>query len=531
MTRNFIGTIFQTLGNNRVKFSTKPGGDVHAGELVEVTHGLTSKNYLGRVISIERRNYLIDLDSSVQLSSLYDAEKVRHASDVGVSGNFRDYIVGEVQIIGRREDNNKRYFEHPSSPFCIGDKIYSAEKDFLQEQLKVSDDFITIGTYKNNSEVPINLDYNELVSKHFCVLAMTGSGKSWTIAVLIEELSKTGLPIIIFDPHGEYSSLKKQKINTSDNVSNKVRVFVAATEAVKNQMDKMFENKYHISRKSERICINLLDLETYQIVSLLQELYSLSEAQTRILDACWADLGDDPDLVDTTDIKKILEKISEYGDEVTTRTAINTLKTKIKLLYKNAPFIRKNIEEEVIDIHKIVRKGQISVIDLSGIQLLYQQALIAVLCNQILELRVMNAIPPVLCIFEEAHRFIPAGNVRTASKPTIKRIAQEGRKFLLGLGIVSQRPSRVDDDVISQCNTQIIMRLSNPNDQRYVQNVSEFVDEEDLIQIKSLIPGECYIFGSAVTISLPVRVKSERETEHGGYTPPIKQALKDFQGE
>lgn len=137
-------------------------------------------------------------------------------------------------------------------------------------------------------------------------------------------------------------------------------------------------------------------------------------------------------------------------------------------------------------------------------------------------------IPPLLLILEEAHRYIPSGAVNTASKPTIKRVAQEGRKFLMGMGIVSQRPSRLDDDVLSQCNNQIIMRLTNPNDQSYVKKVSEWISESDVEEIRSMAPGEAFIFGSAVPLSLPMRIKKERLTEHGGYTPDIVDELEDF---
>ena len=203
MEKKFIGTIYQTLGNNRVKFSTKPGGNVNAGELVEMILSETNEKFLGRVTAVERRNYLIDLDGSVQLSSLYDSERVTEVSDVGVSGNLKDYLIGEVQIIGKRISEDKTFFRKPSSPFYIGDKIFTADKNFLLEQLKIPGHSIIIGNYRNNKDVPIYVDYDELISKHFCVLAMTGSGKSWTVAVLVEQIAQTGLPIIIFDPHGE----------------------------------------------------------------------------------------------------------------------------------------------------------------------------------------------------------------------------------------------------------------------------------------------------------------------------------------
>ncbi len=173
-----------------------------------------------------------------------------------------------------------------------------------------------------------------------------------------------------------------------------------------------------------------------------------------------------------------------------------------------------------------MKKGQISIIDLSGMQEIYQQAFIGVFANEVLNKRINNNLPPVLLLFEEAHRFIP-GSGETASKPSLKRIAQEGRKFLIGMGVISQRPSRVDDDVLSQCNTQFIMRLTNPTDQNYVKRISENVTDSDLTRIRTLSPGEALIFGSAVPLSLPAKINL-KHTEHGGYTPKIRDAMEEW---
>ena len=109
----------------------------------------------------------------------------------------------------------------------------------------------------------------------------------------------------------------------------------------------------------------------------------------------------------------------------------------------------------------------------------------------------------------------------------MKQIAQEGRKFFVGLGLISQRPSRVDADVLSQCNNQIIMRMTNPNDQSYVRKISEWVTDEDLEEIRTLAPGEAYVFGPATIMSLPIKVRP-RGTSHGGMTPDLEDELQKF---
>lgn len=112
---------------------------------------------------------------------------------------------------------------------------------------------------------------------------------------------------------------------------------------------------------------------------------------------------------------------------------------------------------------------------------------------------------PVMVIVEEAHIFAPHGEKGGAVR-ILGRIAREGRKFGVGLGLVSQRPSRLSEDVLSQTNTKIIMRIVNPNDQQYVIRASEQVSGGELMSdIAGLGKGEAVIVGQA--ISLPALVK------------------------
>ena len=531
----FIGTVYETLSATRLRFSTKPGGSVSSGQLIEII-GDDKKKYLGRITSIERKNYLIDQDGAVQLSTLYSENENLESSDIGISGDFQDFIISSVEIIGNRPSDSKIFFR-PRRPFRMGTRVYKASPEFLNEQLKPWGNSIEIGKFRDNSKVPIHIDLNELISKHFAVLAMTGSGKSWTVSVIIEAIAQNyDLPILIFDPHGEYSSLKVSNIEkeTEDQggvnpISVKTKIYVAADSQTKKRSDEMFIEKFGIDRESESLNVNITDLETYQIIHLLRSLYDLSEAQSRILQAGWTDIIENPELIDTTDINKIINKLGDIGNEVVQGVAAkNILNTKLRILFNSMPFIRKSAEQRPVKLNEIVKRKQISVIDMSGIEVIHQQALMAILSSKILKARMSGDIPPLLLILEEAHRYIPAGATSTASKPTIKRVAQEGRKFLMGMGIISQRPSRLDDDVLSQCNNQIIMRLTNPNDQNYVKKVSEWVSDGDLEEIRSMVPGEAFIFGSAVPLSLPMKITNKRYTKHGGYTPDIIEEVEKY---
>ncbi|MBD3213360.1 MAG: DUF87 domain-containing protein [Candidatus Lokiarchaeota archaeon] len=529
MQKRFLGTVYKTFSNYSLKFSTKPGFNLKVGELVEFE--INNEKQIGIIKSVERFNYLINQDEAVQLSTLFHEKPNLSAESIGIENNFDDFVVGEVEVVGKRNSGDKIFRRSPY-PVKIGTKIYKADENFVKSQITPDKACVSIGNLRLDEDIDFFLDFNELLSKHFCVLAMTGAGKSWTVAVLVEQIAKKfDIPIVIFDPHGEYSSLlvkrKNSIIKAENDITNKVKVFTVAKEYISKSFDKMFFEKYKKERNSTRLTIDITDLETYQIISILNELFELSEAQSRILQAGWADVRKELRNSDSTDIDAILKRFRESEATIST-AAKGILNTKFKLFVESASFLRKTIEQKAIQVQDIVKKGQISVIDLSGLQLLYQQTLVAVLAEKILEGRMNKKIPPVLSIFEEAHRFIPSGAVITASKKTLKKVAQEGRKFSMGLGIISQRPSRLDSDVLSQCNTQIILRLTNPKDQDYVRQISEYVTSSDLEELRTLIPGEAFVFGSATLISLPIKVKSDRFTEHGGYTPDILEALKKY---
>ena len=522
-----IGVIFGVTSPHIVQFAAAPTDkmmNVWRGQFVMLHDPIQKdKRYLGRVLKLERRNLLMDETMAPQLVNLL-REPDLALEDIGFRRDIGEVLIGEVEIMGVRKNG---IIEHPKYPFAPGTRIYKADVNFLREQLKPSEESISIGTLRDETDVQAYLDYQELVSKHFSVLAMTGGGKSYTVGVIIESLAKdTKLPIVIFDPHSEYSSLLRAKNDNGKVVSQKVKIFTTKNSS-SEKINERFKDRFGINRAATDIYIQLADLESYQITHLLKILYDLSDPQRRVLEAVWEEVREERKRSGYLTIEDIKEIIDREGAGVAKEIAVRMLKTKLELLYKSVPFFKKDVSQPEIEIADLVKINRISVVDLAGLSLPHQQALIAVLSSQILEKRMEGGLPPAFLVFEEAHRFVPTGSIATASKPTILKIAQEGRKFLIGMALVSQRPSALDDDALSQCNTQIILRLTNPVDQSYVRKVSEWVTSEDLEEVRALPPGEAYIFGPSVRVSLPVKIR-ERWTEHGGMTPKIKEELEKF---
>jgi uncharacterized protein len=139
-----------------------------------------------------------------------------------------------------------------------------------------------------------------------------------------------------------------------------------------------------------------------------------------------------------------------------------------------------------------------------------------------------DRIRPCFIVYEEAHNFAPAGEPAVSHR-IIKKIAGEGRKFGVGFAVVSQRPSKLDPDVTSQCNTLIAMRLRNPDDQRFIAKTSDMVSAADLDQLPGLSTGEALICGRSIPAPLLVRIGT-KALVHGGESPEVLNVWGRFGG-
>lgn len=167
------------------------------------------------------------------------------------------------------------------------------------------------------------------------------------------------------------------------------------------------------------------------------------------------------------------------------------------------------------DILKVLRPKHVSVMDLSGLEDAVADYVTFRLISEIYRVREEKSFEfPVFIIIEEAHRFVP-NRESTLSKEIIKRIAAEGRKFGVFLTLITQRPNKIDPDVLSQCNSQIIMRITNPEDQKAVRSSSERMSENLLRDLPGLNVGEAVIVGEITRAPVMVRIR-RRKTREGG---------------
>ncbi|AEA47507.1 helicase HerA domain-containing protein [Archaeoglobus veneficus] len=405
----------------------------------------------------------------------------------------KELYVAKATVIGKRDE--KGLLRVPKTPFVPGENVFKAEEELVIDVLGLEKEGIYLGLLQD-TDIRVNLDINSLVQKHCCILAKTGSGKSYTAGVIIEELLERGVPLFIIDPHGEYATLKEP--NRNEEEIQRMEVFGVKPRGYSNVMIYVPPNSPFVDRADGVLKLDGLNLTAEEIVELAGITNSTSQAL--LYQA----------------IKNL--KGSNY--------TIEDIMSEIESIKHNAKWallghLEKIVEAGLFDenptpVHVLLQKGKAVVLDMRGVPPEHQDLIVSRICHQLFELRKRNEVPAGMIVLEEAHNFIPErGFGRAVSTPVLRTIASEGRKFGLGLMVISQRPARVDKNVISQCNTQIILRVTNPNDINAIKKGVEGLTAEMVDEIKRLPPGTAMVVSPELERPIIVSVRV-RKSMHGG---------------
>ena len=388
----------------------------------------------------------------------------------------------------------------PRRAIFPGEAVYRAPEEILQTFYSYPEsEGLFVGYLISRPEIPVFLSIRGF-RRHLAILAQTGAGKSYAAGVLIEELLKKGATIVVIDPHADYVffSLTREGKSYSDRVT----VFRTPRST----------GRYSLPRKPEMFEIRFSDLSLNEIAIVC----GIEERYTNILRS----------------LQEALENLKEEGD-YTPKDLIDHLKEKAQKddsAFKALNYVSKLHKINVFgdattDLGKILKPVHVSVIDLSGLEDAMADYVVFRLLTEIYSAREKNQFEfPVFIFIEEAHRFVP-NKESTLSKDIIKKIAAEGRKFGVFLTLITQRPNKIDQDVLSQCNSQIIMRITNPEDQRAVRTSSERMSESLLRDLPGLNVGEAVIVGEITKAPVMVKIR-QRETKEGGADIDVVESLK-----
>ena len=438
-----------------------------------VTIEYDGRKVLGMVENLVRGNDALNVD-------INDFRAIQKISQIGVEDN---YIRGKVKILGDVNDDLRL----PRTPVLPGTEIRLADEEVLKEIFEVENP-IKLGSLVNQSDVDVNVAANPILSRHLAILAMTGAGKSNTVSVLIDELLKYNVPVFVFDMHGEYKDAEfpNGKVNViKPKINPKYMTFYEIKKLVNIPTNGYIQERHF--RRGFKLARKQIEDGVAPHNNFLQLIYDILYLDSQVE-------GSDKQIVD------VMNKIDDSMDR-----------------YSNL------FDQYTGNILTSIKKAHVNVLDLSQVD----ESVASVLVSHILRNSLQRSKDAahsgnkdellensVFYILEEAHILAP--NRRDSpSKHWIQRVAREGRKFGLGLCLVSQSPKTVDHDALSQMNNMIILRLVEPEDQRHVQSASESLSQDLINQLPSLNVGEAVVLGLMSRVPTLVKIDKFSGRRHG----------------
>jgi hypothetical protein len=411
--------------------------------------------------------------------------------DIFPVGNW-EYLVAEVAPLGVYGSEGR--FEEVSFPPSPGAKVCEPDHGMLSKFLGLDEKGLEIGELPYHS-LKVRLNLTRLLQKHLAILAISGAGKSYLVSVLLEEVLRRTkeegqIATVIIDTHGEYISFAE---------------------------DSRYADKVSVLHGKD-MKIGLPNLSAHQIAGFLPK---LSPAQAREFARLLRGMKTGKKHFGIDELIKMIEedeKIKSSTKDVLTSVLCELMETGI--------FGASDCPEA----KEIAQQGKVSIIDLSSfVSSVNKQMIVSHLARKLFSLRREGEIPPFLLVLEEAHQFVPetAKAERAVSRSIIQTIAREGRKFHASLCLISQRPVQLSTTVLSQCNTHIILRVTNPYDLDHIGESSEGITRDVLGQISGLRVGTALIVGEAVNYPIFVRIR-KRKSKESSKGMPLEEAAKEF---
>lgn len=356
------------------------------------------------------------------------------------------------------------------------------------------------------------IDGNKLFQRHACILGNTGSGKSETVAKILEETAK--LPsanIIVFDIHGEYGELsfaRNIKVGTdfefpvwmfgfNDMVSNILKIKEESATVAISALRKCYYDLVPNGAENKPICFNYKDF--VQRVEFLD----IEEIQTGEV----YKTGEKAGTVKTVK--------GDYNGKLT--NTVNVLKD--KLLDSRCAFLFKDKPQEYLfEVMEAIMSNDKPVknIDLSDIPQDIAIAIIGVITKLIYQIQLSTEDrTPLTIICDEAHTYIPNNFNLSASERRMveifEKVAKEGRKFAVTLLPATQRPSELNKTILAQCGNFIVSKLNNENDKTIIKGMLPDGDSVLIDAVTMFNPGEVLVIGDCAPIPLKVKVDLAKE--------------------
>ena len=480
------GTIISTFDSpstRKFAFTVSKDVVVHRGQFVQLD--VVDGKLVGRISDIMKTNRYFMRPESVN-----EVEKSGRPMNWDYPVWEHEYLIAEATALGVFDGKGFKESTFPPSP---GTKVFEPEKQVLFDFFGLDNNGFHLGKLTHH-DVDVKINPTKLLQKHLAILAISGAGKSYFTSVLMEELmnrtpEQGQMATIIIDPHGEYSSfVEDQKFAAKTKLfkSSEIRIGVPNLSA------------FSLARFAPEVSSAVQIRELNRVVrEMKQDVYGLDELIGAVE-------TDDRIKVATKDILgSLLENLKHTG------------------LFGVADYP---------GLDDLAKQGEIAIIDLSKeINLHNKQIIVSYLAKKLFDSRRNGIIPPYLFVVEEAHQFAPEKSQKSTaiSKGIIETMAREGRKFNACLCLISQRPVQLSTTALSQCNTHIILRVTNPYDLKHIEESSEGITRPVLRQISGLQVGTALLVGEAVRFPIFVKIR-KRESKASGKGADLEGAAVEY---
>jgi DNA helicase HerA-like ATPase len=421
-------------------------------------------------------------------------------------------LVGEIRPGANGAVRFQRgVMEYPN----IGDGALLLTEDELRLVYGAADaDHAHVGDLQQNPNIGVHIDIDQLVSRHFAIVGTTGVGKSSGVAIILQKILDTrpNLRIFLVDPHNEYAHCfgdRAQVLNPRNlrlpfwlfNFEETVDAFFGGRPGVVEEVQILSEViplakatylQYHVN--NERALAKRRDPKNVGFTADTPVPYRIE------------------DLILLLDER--MGKLENRNSRLVYHKLISRIQTfrnhpRYAFMFENANIGGDTMAETISQLFRMPTDGKpMTIMQLAGFPAEVVDSVVSVLCRMAFDFGLWSdGVAPLLFVCEEAHRYAPADK-QIGFGPTrraLSRIAKEGRKYGVFLGLVTQRPAEIDQTIVSQCSTLFVMRLSNDRDQVLIRSAVSDAAANLLSFVPSLGTREVFTFGTGV--ALPTRMR------------------------
>jgi len=437
------------------------------------------------------------------------------ASDVYVASASVD-LLGEILGGPERPKFQRGVTHYPT----IGDAVELITNQELRTVYAPSgSDQIDVGTLQQDPSVIAYIDVEEMLSKHFAVLGSTGVGKSSGVSLLLNEilLARPNLRIFLLDVHNEYGRCFGDRSLVLNPRNLKLPFWLFNFEEI---VDVLFGGRPGVPEELDILA---------EVIPIAKGIYSQHQNSDRVglkrtePKAVYAiDTPVPYRLVDLISlIDERMGRLENRSSRITYHKLISRIETvrndpRYTFMFDNANVGGDTMAEVISHLFRLPANGRpMTIMQLAGFPAEVVDSVVSVLCRMAFDFGLWSdGVSPLLFVCEEAHRYASADR-KTGFGPTrkaISRIAKEGRKYGVYLGLVTQRPAELDATIISQCNTLFSMRLANERDQTLLRSAVSDAAANLLSFVPSLGTREVLAFGEGV--ALPTRLRFKEVPAH-----------------